>query len=157
MLNKTNSNIKKYNCRSKRNCLLNHECLTQCLVYKATSKTSNNSLVYYEISKGEFKTQYNNYTNSFRHCQCISEIKLSKNVWNLKDHGLIAILGDPKKGLTIAMWLKMLQSVFVGKSFIICADRDTLLNKRTELIFKCCHRNKVLLVNVKKKFLSYAF
>ena len=25
---------------------------------------------------------------------------------------------------------------------IICADPDTLLKKRTELISKCCHRNK---------------
>ena len=39
------------------------------------------------------------------------------------------------------MWFKMLQSIIVGKVFIICADPDTLLNKRklpsvpTEIIF----------------------
>ena len=30
---------------------------------------------------------------------------------------------------------------------IICADPDTLLNKRTELISRCRHRNKFLLAN----------
>ena len=60
VLSKTNDNSNcKYNCRSKRNCPLNGECVTQCLVYKATSATSNNSFVYYRTSEGEFKTLQN--------------------------------------------------------------------------------------------------
>ena len=36
------------------------------------------------------------------------------------------------------------------KLTIICADPVTLLNKRTELISKCLHKNKFLLANIKK-------
>ena len=33
----------------------------------------------------------------------------------------------------------------------IFAAPETLLNKRTEMVSKCCHKNKLLLTNVKKK------
>ena len=89
VLNKANGNInRKCNCRSKQNFPFNGECLTQCLVYKATSATSRKRFVYYETSEGEFRSRYNNHTKSFRHCECINMTELSKHVWNLKDHGL---------------------------------------------------------------------
>ena len=59
-------------------------------------------------------------------------------------------MGNAKKGLAIPVWLKTLRSVFVRKSLIICANPDTLLRKRTKLISKCHHRNKLLLANLKK-------
>ena len=84
VLNKTNDNINcKCNCRSKPNCPLNDECLTQCLIYKATSTIYSNSFVYYGTAEGEFKSWYNKYTKSFRHPECMNETELSKNVWNL--------------------------------------------------------------------------
>ena len=47
MLSKANdNNNRKCNCRSKPNCPLNRECLAPCLIYKATSTTSNNNFVY---------------------------------------------------------------------------------------------------------------
>ena len=67
----------------------------------------------------------------------MNETGLSKHVWNLKDHGLDNHLS----------W-EILS--FVKKVSIICADPDTLLTKRTELISKCRHRNKFLLAYVKK-------
>ena len=89
VLNKTNDNInRKCNCSSKPNCLLNGECLTQCLIYKATSTTSSNSFVYYGTSEGEFKSRYNNHTKSFRHPEYMNETELSKRLWYLNDHGL---------------------------------------------------------------------
>ena len=81
------NNNRKCKCRSKPNCLLNGECLSQCLVYKATSTTSSNSFVYYRTSKGEFKSRYNRHTKSFKLRECMNETQLSKHVWNLKDHG----------------------------------------------------------------------
>ena len=56
VLNETNDNInRKCNCRSKPNCPLNGECLTQYLVYTATSATSINSYFYYGTSEEKFK------------------------------------------------------------------------------------------------------
>ena len=72
-----NSN-RKCNCRSRSNCPLNGECLTQCQVYKATSATSNKSFVYYITSEGEFKTWYNSHTKSFRYHKCMNDTELPK-------------------------------------------------------------------------------
>ena len=47
-------NNRKCNCRSIPTCPLNSECETRCL---AICTTSNNSIVYYWTSKGEFKTR----------------------------------------------------------------------------------------------------
>ena len=70
VLSKTkDSNNRKCNCRSKPNCPLNSECLTQYLVYKATSTTSNNSFLYHGTSEGGLKTWYNNHTKYFRHLE----------------------------------------------------------------------------------------
>ena len=89
VLSKLNdNNNRKCNWRSKPNQPFNGECLTECLVYKATSTTSCNSFVYYGTFEGEFKTRYNNHTKSFRYRECMNETELSKHVWNLKDHGL---------------------------------------------------------------------
>ena len=87
VLKKINDNNHKCNCRSKPNCPLNGECLTQCLAYKVTSRPSSNCFVYYGTSEREFKTQHRNHTKSFRNRECMNETELSKHVWNLKDHG----------------------------------------------------------------------
>ena len=67
VLSKTNDiTNRKCNCRSKPNCPLNGECLTQCLVYKTKSKSSKTSLVYYRTSEEKFKTGYNKHKKLLR-------------------------------------------------------------------------------------------
>ena len=144
VLSKTNdNNNRKCNCRSKPNRPLNGECLTQYLVYKAASTTSRNSFVYYGTSEGEFKIRYNNHTKSFRHRECMNETELSKHVWNLKDHGPDNNLSWEihKKASPYQCGSKRCNLCLPEKASIICVDPDTLLNKRTELISKCSHKN----------------
>ena len=121
---------------NNQNFSLNGEWLIQCLVYKATSTTSNNSFVYYGTSVGEFKTRYNNHTKSFRHRECMKETELSKPVWKLKDHCL-------DNNLSSEIHKKVSPCQCVSKRCDLCliiyADPDTLLNKRTELISRCRH------------------
>ena len=89
VLSKTiDNNNRKCNCRSKSNCPLNGEYLTQRLAYKTTFTKSSCSFVYYGTSERKFKTPYNNDTKSFRHLECMNQTELSKHVWNLKDHRL---------------------------------------------------------------------
>ena len=101
-------------------------------------------------STGKFKTQYNNHAKFCRHREYMSETELSKHVWNLKDLGLDNNLlwEIHKKGLhtnaNVAIY------VCRKKCPLFHADPDTLLNKRTELISKCRHRNKFLMVNLRK-------
>lgn len=131
VLSKTNNNC-KCKCRSKPNCPLNHECLTQFLVYKATSTTSNNSFNYYGTSEGEFKTRYNNHTKLFRYCKCMNETELSKHKWNIKDHGFNKNLlwKIHKKVPPYQCGFKHCNQSLSKKVSIISADPDTLLNKR---------------------------
>ena len=147
VLKKTNGKInRKWNCRSKPNCSLNGECLPQCLVYKATSTTFSNSFVYYGTSEEEFKSRYNNHTKSFRHRECMNETELSNHVWNVKDHDNNLSQEIHKKASPHQCNSKRCDLCMSEKFSIICADPDTLRNKRTELISKCRHRNKILLV-----------
>ena len=81
-----------------------------------------------------------------------NETELSKHVWELKDEGLdneltwsIFTKASPYK-----CGSKRCDLCLSEKVAIIRADPDTLLNRRTELISKCRHRNKFLLANVKR-------
>ena len=106
--------------------------------------TSSNSFVYYRTSEGEFKSRYNNHTKSFKQRECMNEIELSKHVWNLKAHGLDNNLPweIQEKASLYQCDSKRCDLCLSEKVSMICADPDTLLNKRTELISKCRHRNK---------------
>ena len=53
------------NCKNKENCPLHGKCLQTCIVYKADVITKD-SHIHYGASDGEFKSRYNNHTNSFR-------------------------------------------------------------------------------------------
>ena len=89
----------------------------------------------------------------------MNETELSKHVWNLKDHGLDSNLsrGMHKMASPYQCSSKRCDLCLPEKVSIICADPDTLLNKRTELISKCRHRNKFLLAYVKKLLSRYGF
>ena len=140
----------KCNCRNKNNCPLNGDCQEKCLVYKATVTTENDSHVYYGQCEGEFKARYNNHTKSFRHRKYENETELSKHVWLLKDSNksykvvwCIVARAPPYKSGSGRCALCLTE-----KSVIVRANPKGLLNKRTELISKCRHRNKYLLCNI---------
>ena len=140
----------KCNCRNKTNCPLNGDCQEKCLVYKACVTTENDSHAYYGQCEGDFKTRYNNHTKSFRHRKYENETELSKHVWMLKDSNTnykivwnIVAKAPPYKSGSGRCTLCLTE-----KSVIIRANPRGLLNKRTELISKCRHRNKYLLCNL---------
>ena len=78
--------------------------------------------------------------------------ELSKYVRNLKDHGPDSNLPWEihKKSSPYQCGSKRCDLCLSEKVSIICADLDTLLNKRTELISRCRCRKKFLEVKVKK-------
>ena len=120
---------------------------TQSLVYIATSTTSSNRSVYYGTSEEEFKIRHKNHTKSFRQRKCMNETEVLITIY----HGKSTKRPQHNNGLqSVALCLP-------EKVLIIRADPDTLLNKRTELISKCRHRNNFLLANVKKHLSPYGF
>ena len=118
---------------------------------KATVITESESLVYYGASEGDFKMRYNNHTKSFRHRKYENDTELSKCLWKLKDEDTefnlswsIATHASPYKCGT-----RRCDLCLAEKATIIRAEPKGLLNKRTELISKCRHRNKFILNNLK--------
>ena len=143
--------LRMCNCRVKSECSMDGKCLTKCIVYKAEVEANNGKCVYYGASEGEFKTRYNNHTKSFRSRRYCNESELSKYIWKLKDNNTnfilkwsIASLASPCKCGTRKCDLCLSEIVS-----IVRADPKFLLNKTTELVSKCRHRNKFLLHNVK--------
>lgn len=135
----------------KSNCPMNGKCLSTSIVYKAEVTTNTGRLVYYGTSEGEFKTRYNNHTKSFRLRKYENDTELSKLLWTLKDQGTkyvlhwsIAAQASPYKCGTRRCDLCLSE-----KTCIIRSEPNGLLNKRTELISKCRHRNKYILSNLK--------
>ena len=85
ILNKDRDKIQRpCNCRIKESCPLNGKCLHQCMVYKAEVSTNTTYKEYYGTSLGEFKSRYNNHTQSIRNISRINDTELSNYLWTLK-------------------------------------------------------------------------
>ena len=93
-----------------------------------------------------------NHTQSFRHISHVNHTELSKYLWTLKENGTgyhrkksIKSYTSCDKCGTKGFDLCLIEKVITG-----LAELKVLLNKRTELISKCRHRNKFILNSVKK-------
>ena len=149
------ANGKTCNCRNKSNCPLDNKYLTNKIVYKAEIETNNDTnklstKVYFGISETEFKSRYNNHTMSFRNRTHENDTKLSKYIWSLKDENKDfdikwSIL---KKSSGYSIISKSCNLCLLEK-LVICnfREKDRLLNKRLDLVSKCRHENKYMLIN----------
>ena len=140
------------NCRKKEFCPMNGECLNLCLVYKAEVKTQNNRHVYFGASEGEFKTHYNNHTKLFRLKKYAGKTELSKFIWGLKEKGSNYTISwnVAAKAFPYKCGTRQCDLCLTEKTCIVHANPKGLLNKGTELILKCRHRNTHSLANVKR-------
>ena len=77
-----------------------------------------------------------NHTNSFRHRHHEQDTELSKHIWKLQDKG-------------INFKVKWSVAAYTSTYMIARANHKNLLNKRTELISKCRHKNKYILKSIK--------
>ena len=133
------------NCRQPGNCPLNGQCLTECIVYKATvSVPQKPTKHYYGLTEGPFKTRYNGHTHSFRSDNGRRETELSKYIWRLKDENKsfkvtwsIAQRASPYKCGT-----RRCDVCLSEKMVIASADPLSTLNKRAEIVSTCRHRAK---------------
>ena len=148
---KSDNEISQCNGRAKNTCPMEGKCLVKCIVYKAEVSTIKDNFVYFGASEGEFKTRYNNHTKSFRHRRYEHDSELSKCLWKLtdeqKDYDLrwsIAARASPYKCGT-----RRCDLCLTEKAIILRSEHRGLLNKRTELISKCRHRNKLILNSLK--------
>ena len=141
------------NCREKESCLLNGECLTSQLVYRATITITVNKDIKKCIGLANitFKERQSNHKKDFKHQKYRNCTELAKYVWELKEKNIVPIIkckilskvyGNPKQNMCILCLTEKLWII----NFI---HDNNYLNKKSELINKCRHFNKFLLRNVK--------
>ena len=139
------------NCRIKDKCPLNGKCLLKDIVYKASVKTESSLKIYFGLSEGEFKTRFNNHKMSFNNSNYAKSTELSKYVWHLKDVGYpfnmtweIAAESKSYKPGSKRCNLCLMEKLLISEG-----KKRHMLNKRSELVAMCRHRNKFLLKAIK--------
>ena len=108
--------------------------------------------IYYEVSETAFKLRYANFKKSFNNIKYQTE--LSNKYWNTI---------SASKTLNISWKIFRTHKSFNQRSkrFLLCVNEkpvitllkdDYMLNKRSEVINKCRHRNKYILDNYDSKY-----
>ena len=105
------------------------------MVYKAEVSTNTTYKEYYGASEGEFKSRYNNHTQSFRNISYINDMELTKYLWTLKANGTDYHLKWNIKSYAsrYKCGTRRCDFCLTEKMIIALLDPKVLLNKRTEL------------------------
>ena len=140
------------NCRVKAKCPLSGNCQTSCIVYKAEAKSADGrSANYIGLTENAFKNRFSNHTLSFTHRKYEHSTELSKYIWKQRDKGQSTVISWSVMSHAHAYSNATTRCnlCLAEKLHIISADKTSLLNKRSELISKCRHRNRFYLSNFK--------
>ena len=142
------------NCRNKTDCPLDNKCLTPNIVYEAqiTNNTNDDQKRYLGASETPFKERFSNHKRDFKHKKYEKCTELSKYIWSLKSQGIIPkIKWRIVKKVNSVVSSNYCKLCLTEKFYIIeSLDDKNLLNKKSELVSKCRHQNKLLLCNVKR-------
>ena len=146
-----NDQSRHYNCRNPDHCPLNEECLASSIVYEATVDTDSTPVpkTYIGSTETPFKQLFANYLTSFRYEKYDNSTELSKHAWKLKGEGKAfrnswCIL---RRASAYSSLSKLCNLCLMEKLMILSVDKTTLLNNRSELIYKCRHQNKFSLLS----------
>ena len=147
------SEFKPCNCKYKRPCPLNGNCRDKAIVYQATVQTKDQSKNYIGLCETEFKAKFYNHNHSFNSDSKRNATELSKFIWSCKDSGLNPVISWKIvcHATPYQHGGKVCNLCLAEKYAILTANDDALLNKRTELVNKCRHKNKYKLINAKLK------
>ena len=135
--------------------IVNGLCLTSSILYQATIKCSDNKYKqkrFKGISETTFKKRYVNHKKSFNLINSKNYTTLSVECWTLKQKQQAPKLTWEIKGQykVYNPTLKKCNLCLNEKLAIIDNPDKNVLNKRSEVISQCHHRNKFKLVNQTK-------
>ena len=136
-------NTKTCNCRKPELCPLSGECLTQCIVYKATVTTGRTEKYYYGSTEGTFKKRWTTHNTSFKNVSYEHSTALSTFIWSLKDEGKEYDIQweISKKSTPYKCGGRSCNLCLEEKLYILRGDKN-MINPKSELISKCRHKNK---------------
>ena len=138
---------RKCNCKKKDECPLNQNCLQSCLVYEATISSNEpeyRPMVYIGLCEPTFKQRYGVHKTSFNNERYRNSTTLSAEYWRIKDKNFTPSVTWRKirHAPAYSPESRKCQLCLCEKTEIACYPHSNLLNKRTEVIAKCRHRNK---------------
>ena len=121
------------------------------ITYSATVTIGSTEKVYYGSTQGPFKTRFNRHNFSFRHRENKTDTRLSELVWDLTDQGKAFSIkwSVVSKSHPYVCGSNRCDLCLTEKLIIARSNHPGMLNKRSELMSKCRHRNKFLLASVK--------
>ena len=117
---------------------------------RADITTANDHKFYYGTSETNFKQRHNNHSRDFKYLKYQHCTELAKYIWQLKNNNICYNIKwsivSKVYGYASSLNCKL---CFMEKYWIIKdINNPDLLNKKSELINKCRHVNKILLKNV---------
>ena len=140
----------RYNCRVPSDCPLSGSCLESAIIYKAEVTTSQGTKLYIGSTETTFKQRYGNHKQSLEKQAKSTQTSLSKYVWELKDQRVEFTINWQivKKCSPYKCGSRSCDLCLSEKYFILTADPLACINKNSELLQKCRHRNKFKLGNL---------
>ena len=146
----TNNSERTCNCINRETCPLQQKCLTSNIMYKATITSNQDNYhhkIYYGITETNYKQRHANHIKSFRHEKNQSETELSNELWSIKNNSYTPNIVWEKlhKHQPYNPNTKRCSLCFNERLEIARYTGHNLLNKLSEIIHKCRHRNKFAL------------
>ena len=156
----TETTNKKCNCRNKKQCPLQEQCLIQCCVYKINieSKNENNEIdktSYIGSTEGTFKQRLYQHKSDLNIRENKNKTTFASHVWGNRDKGV-----EDKMSYEILEKCKTYKSgnkycqVCISECYqILKATRSgqNILNKRKEYFPSCKHKSRCKLISIKTK------
>ena len=150
ILNKEEDNRSKHdkscNCRDQAACSEENNCLKNNVVYKAAVEYDDKKQHYIGMTENCFKTRYMLH-KSFKHSTKRKQTELSNLIWTLKDshteYKLTWSIMDRARPYQPG---KCTCNLCLSEKFHIL-NGSHLINRKTELLNKCPHRNILLVMS----------
>ena len=138
------------NCLKKENCPMRGACLTENILYYARISCDDETYkpkLYKGICETTFKKRYANHKKSFNVEKNKNDTKLSTEYWKLANKKLHPRISWSIKGnyKSYNSNSKSCSLCLHEKLEIVNDPKEILLNKRSEVISQCRHRNKYTL------------
>ena len=145
----TKRNLKSCNCRDKSACPVANKCLKSNVVYKATVVYEDKSEYYIGMTENTYKTRYTLHKSSLKHSKHRKQTELSNLIWSLKDKNTAYKLSWDiiHQAQPYRPWKKTCNLCLCEKYHILMNPH--LINRKSELLNKCPHRQKYVAYNYK--------
>ena len=131
------------------------KCQTKSVIYNAevAAENQDKSRLYIGLTEHTFKQRYNNHSQTFKYEKYEHSTELSKYIWSLKrkSQNFKIKWSVQHHSKPYSPENKRCNLCLTEKLSILSADKQRLLNKRSELISKCRHENKFYLCNFSEK------